>query len=102
MEITTKDDPIAAKVLEIIKDNQNEEVFTTKDKALIFIRNFFVGLGLLFISFYIYSHLSNQYYAIAFMLIVAILYGLFETLLYWIAYASIAGGELEEERNSNR
>ena len=97
MEITTQDDPIAAKVLGVIKHNQEEEVFTTRDKVLIFMRNFIVGLGLLFIGSYIYSLSSNQYYVIAFMLIVAILYGLCETLLYWIAYASIASEELEEE-----
>ncbi len=99
MEITTKDDPIAAKVLGIIKDNQDEKAFTTRDKVLIFARNFIVGLGLLFIGYYVYSYSSNQYYAIAFILIVAILYSLCEVLLYWIAYASIAGEELEEELN---
>lgn len=97
MEITKQDDPIAAKVLGKIKSKQGEEEFTTRDKVLIFIRNFIAGLGLLCIGYYIYSHSSNQYYAFAFMIAIAILYALCEVLLYWIAFAFTAGEELEKE-----
>lgn len=96
MEITTKDDPIAAKVLGTSKGKQDKEVFTTRDKVLIFIRNFIAGLGLVCIGYYIYSHSSNQYYAFAFMIVIAILYALCEVLFHWIASASIAGEELEK------
>lgn len=97
MEITTQDDPIAAKVLGTIKGEKDDEEFTTRDKLLIFIRNFIAGLGLICIGYYISSHSSNQYYAFAFMIVIAILYALVEVLLYWIAFAFIAGEELEKE-----
>lgn len=97
MEITKQDDPIAAKVLGTNKSKQDEEEFTTRDKALIFIRNFIAGLGLICIGYYIYSHSPNQYYAFAFMILIAIIYALIEVLLYWIAFASIAGEDLEKE-----
>jgi hypothetical protein len=97
MEITTQDDPIAAKVLGTIKGKQDGKEFTIQDKALIFIRNFIAGLGLICAGYYINSHYSNQYYAFAFMIVIVILYALCEVLLYWIAFASKAGEKLKKE-----
>jgi hypothetical protein len=97
MEITTQDDPIAAKVLGTIKGKQDREEFTIQDKALIFIRNFIAGLGLICAGYYINSHYSNPYYAFASMIVIVILYALCEVLLYWIAFASKAGEELKKE-----
>jgi len=97
MEITTQDDPIAAKVLGTIKGKQDGKEFTIQDKALIFIRNFIAGLGLICVGYYINSHYSNPYYAFAFMIVIVILYALCEVLLYWIAFASKAGEELKKE-----